>query len=72
MTALFVAGTLLAFFVLAYVAAPLALWTAAAGAALAIASQVFAFPLAANMALATVFVLVAAVLNIPVLRHAVP
>ena len=71
MTALFFAGTLVVFFLLAYAAAPLALWTVATGAALGIASQLFAFGPAANVALASVFLVAAAVLNVPALRRAI-
>ncbi len=66
----FAAGTLAVFFLLAFFAAPLLVWTIAAGVMLASWAAAFEFTAATNIALACAFVPLAAVLNIPALRRA--
>jgi acyl-CoA dehydrogenase len=70
MTTLILA-TIAAFFVLAYFGAPILWWTVAAAALLGYLSVVAAFGFTTNVVLATVFVLIAAVLNVPFLRRLV-
>ena len=65
----FVAGTIVALFVLAYFGAPLVAWTLLAGLFFWGLSAIGGFAAAANVALAAVFVLGAAVLNLPWLRR---
>src|SRR5919108_1117345 len=67
--ALFFATAIAAFLVLAYFGAPLLAWTVAGGALLWYLSVVAAFGPVTNVALAALFVLLAAVLNIPWLRR---
>src|SRR3954464_12031420 len=66
---LFVLATIAAFFLLAYFGAPLLLWTIAAGALLAYLSVAVGFGFTSNVVLAAVFVVVAALLNLPWLRR---
>src|SRR5436190_15584654 len=68
MTTLIVA-TIAAFLLLAYFGAPILWWTLAAGALLWYLSIVAAFGATTTAVLAVVFLLVAAVLNIPLLRR---
>src|SRR5436190_577609 len=68
MTTLIVA-TIAAFLLLAYFGAPILWWTLAAGALLWYLSIVAAFGATTSAVLAVVFLLVAAVLNIPLLRR---
>src|SRR6267143_6874993 len=70
MTTLIIA-TIAAFFVLAYFGAPILWWTVAAPALLGYLSVVAAFGFTTNVVLATVLVLIAAVLNVPFLRRLV-
>src|SRR5919108_388762 len=67
--ALFFATAIAAFLVLAYFGAPLLAWTVAGGALLWYLSVVAAFGPVTNVALAALFVLLAALLNIPWLRR---
>src|ERR671923_412538 len=69
--ALFFVTAIAAFLVLAYFGAPLLAWTIAGGALLWYLSVVAAFGPVTNVALAALFVLLAAVLNIPWLRRLV-
>src|SRR5690242_7605212 len=66
---LFIAATLAAFVVLAYFGAPILVWTVAAAALLAYLSVIAAFGFATKIVLAALFVVVAAVLNVPWLRR---
>src|ERR1051325_11554025 len=66
---LFIAATLAAFVVLAYFGAPILVWTVAAAALLAYLSVIAAFGFATKVVLAALFVVVAAVLNVPWLRR---
>src|SRR3954451_8755941 len=66
---LFVLATIAAFFLLAYFGAPLLVWTIAAGALLAYLSVAVGFGFTSNVVLAAVFVVVAALLNLPWLRR---
>jgi acyl-CoA dehydrogenase len=68
---LFVLATIAAFFLLAYFGATLVLWTIAAGALLAYLSVVTEFGFATSVVLGSVFVVVAALLNVPWLRRKV-
>ncbi len=68
MTILIIA-TIAAFFLLAYFGAPILWWTAAAAAPLWTLSVVAGFGVTAKVVLAVVFVLVAAVLNLPLIRR---
>src|SRR3954465_6498928 len=68
---LFVLATIAAFFLLAYFGAPLLVWTIAAGALLAYLSVAVGFGFTSNVVLAAVFVVVAALLNLPWLRRLV-
>src|SRR5260221_377077 len=68
MTTLIIA-TIAAFFLLAYFGAPILWWTAAAAALLWTLSVVAGFGVTAKVVLAVVFVLVAAVLNLPLIRR---
>ncbi|MSQ54463.1 MAG: acyl-CoA dehydrogenase [Betaproteobacteria bacterium] len=71
MTALtFAAGTLAVFFLLAFFAAPLLVWSIAAGVMLASWCAAFDFAVGTNAMLGAAFILAAAVLNIPALRRA--
>src|SRR6266850_3811108 len=65
----FILATIAAFFLLAYFGAPIVWWTAAAAALLWYLSVVAAFGFTTNVVLAVLFVLVAAVLNIPPVRR---
>src|SRR5919108_749018 len=67
--ALFFATAIAAFLVLAYFGAPLLAWTVAGGALLWYLSVVAAFGYVTNVVLGAVFVLLAAVLNVPWLRR---
>src|ERR687887_127896 len=66
---LFFAAAIAAFLVLAYLGAPILAWTIATAALLWYLSAVAAFSYVTNVVLAAVFVLLAAVLNIPWLRR---
>ena len=65
----FIVATIAAFFLLAYLGAPILWWTVAAGALLWTLGVVAPLGVTAKLVLAVVFVLVAAVLNLPVLRR---
>ena len=65
----FIIATIAAFLLLAYFGAPLIVWTVAAAALIGYLSVVAAFGFTTKVVLAAVFVLVAAVLNIPLLRR---
>ena len=65
----FILAAIAAFFLLAYFGAPIVWWTAAAAALLWYLSVVAAFGFTTNVVLAVLFVLVAAVLNIPLVRR---
>src|ERR671936_745374 len=66
---LFFAAAIAAFLVLAYLGAPILAWTIATGALLWYLSAVAAFSYVTNVVLAALFVLLAAVLNVPWLRR---
>jgi acyl-CoA dehydrogenase len=66
----FIVGTLLLLVLLAYFQAPILVWTVGVGLALASWSLAFEFAANTNMALGGVFILAAAVLNVPALRRA--
>ena len=66
---IFILATIAAFFLLAYFGAPILLWTIAAAALLSSLSIVAAFGFTINVVLATVFVVLAALLNVPWLRR---
>ena len=68
---LLIVSTIVAFFLLAYFGARIQFWTVAAAALLWYLSVVAAFGETTNAVLATVFVVVAAVLNLPPLRRLV-
>jgi acyl-CoA dehydrogenase len=65
----FIVATLVAFFLLAYLGAPILWWTVAAAALLWYLSALAAFGFTTNVVLAVLFAVVAAVLNIPLLRR---
>src|SRR6267142_6398284 len=65
----FILAAIAAFFLLSYFGAPIVWWTAAAAALLWYLSVVAAFGFTINVVLAVLFVLVAAVLNIPLVRR---
>src|SRR5258708_37990752 len=62
-------ATIAAFFLLAYFGAPILWWTAAAAALLWTLSVVAGLGFTTKVVLAAVFVLVAAVLNLPLIRR---
>src|SRR5438552_1673297 len=66
---IFIVATIAAFFLLAYFGAPILWWTVACAALLWYLSVVAALGFTTKVVLAAVFVLVAAVLNIPLLRR---
>jgi acyl-CoA dehydrogenase len=65
----FALGALAVFLIFGYFGLPLAWWTLAAGLLLAYLSVIGSFSFAANVVLGTVFVILAAVLTIPLLRR---
>jgi len=65
----FIAGVLVVFLVFGYFGLPIFWWTVAAGLLAWYLSVIGAFGPVANIVLATVFIVVAAVLNIPVVRR---
>jgi acyl-CoA dehydrogenase len=66
---IFIIATVAAFFLLAYFGAPILWWSIAAGALLGYLSVVAAFGSTTNVLLAAVFVLLAALLNVPFIRR---
>src|SRR5256884_2051745 len=68
---IFIVATIAAFFLLAYFGAPIVWWSVAAAALLGYRSVGAAFSVTTNVVLATVFLVVAAVLNIPLIRRKV-
>ncbi|HET7671087.1 MAG TPA: acyl-CoA dehydrogenase family protein, partial [Burkholderiales bacterium] len=70
MTTALIVAAIAAFLLLAYIGAPIVWWTVAAGALLTWLSAVAGFGAVTNAVLAVVFLGIAAVLNIPVLRRA--
>jgi acyl-CoA dehydrogenase len=66
---IFILATIAAFFLLAYFGAPILIWTIAAAALLSYLSIVAAFGFTTNVVLAAVFVVLAALLNVPWLRR---
>jgi acyl-CoA dehydrogenase len=67
--AAYIVATLLVLLGLAFFQAPILIWTIGTGLVLAAWSAGFGFSAAANLAIGAVFVVVAAVLNIPALRR---
>jgi acyl-CoA dehydrogenase len=65
----FIVATIVAFFLLAYLGAPILWWTVAAAALLWYLSALAAFGFTTKVVLAVLFFVVAAVLNIPLLRR---
>src|SRR2546429_5089102 len=68
---IFIVATIAAFFLLAYFGAPIVWWSVAAAALLWYLSVVAAFSFTTHVVLAAAFLVVAAVLNIPLIRRKV-
>src|SRR5205085_4643328 len=65
----FIVATIAAFLLLAYFGAPILWWTVAAAGLLTWLSALAAFGLATKVVLAAIFVVIAAILNVPVIRR---